>query len=197
VCVCRPLPPFRASVKDGYAVIAADGCGDRKVLSLAATAGQSVETIQLTPGHCMRISTGAPVPSGCDAVVQVEDTKTVELTQVLHNFMVHSTNHLFVSPERRRVSDIYRKGAQRGSGYTASGLRSVAIHCQRCYHWNSYLIPYLGVYFHRHRYRMRWTTSGERVDTIGFNRVGTLGLHWCPSDSGLQATRCGRYVDRR
>ena len=32
----------------------------------------------LTPGNCMRINTGGPVPDGADAVVQVEDTKLVE-----------------------------------------------------------------------------------------------------------------------
>ena len=29
----------------------------------------------VTQGHCVRISTGAPLPPGADAVVQVEDTK--------------------------------------------------------------------------------------------------------------------------
>lgn len=30
---------------------------------------------ELQSGNCVRISTGAPVPPGADAVVQVEDTK--------------------------------------------------------------------------------------------------------------------------
>ena len=29
----------------------------------------------VTPGHCVRINTGAPVPPGADAVTQVEDTR--------------------------------------------------------------------------------------------------------------------------
>lgn len=32
---------------------------------------------ELRPGQCIRISTGAPVPYGADAIVQVEDTKLV------------------------------------------------------------------------------------------------------------------------
>ena len=28
----------------------------------------------MTSGHCVRINTGAPLPPGADAVVQVEDT---------------------------------------------------------------------------------------------------------------------------
>ena len=30
------------------------------------------------PGFCFRISTGAPLPPGADAVVQVEDTELVK-----------------------------------------------------------------------------------------------------------------------
>lgn len=29
----------------------------------------------MTNGYCMRINTGAPLPPGADAVVQVEDTR--------------------------------------------------------------------------------------------------------------------------
>lgn len=37
----RPLPPWPASIKDGYAVLASDGPGDRQVLP-GATAGDMV-----------------------------------------------------------------------------------------------------------------------------------------------------------
>ena len=33
---------------------------------------------QVTPGCCVRISTGAPLPPEADAVVKVEDTKLTE-----------------------------------------------------------------------------------------------------------------------
>ncbi|XP_023228428.1 gephyrin-like [Centruroides sculpturatus] len=68
------LPPFPASIKDGYAVIASDGDGKRKVLG-DVTAGKKPDEYKLMSGNCIRISTGAPVPSGADAVVQVEDTE--------------------------------------------------------------------------------------------------------------------------
>ena len=32
----------------------------------------------LKPGTCCRITTGAPIPPGADAVIQVEDTELVE-----------------------------------------------------------------------------------------------------------------------
>ncbi|XP_067132977.1 gephyrin [Centruroides vittatus] len=73
------LPPFPASIKDGYAVIASDGDGKRKVLG-DVTAGKKPDEYKLMSGNCIRISTGAPVPSGADAVVQVEDTELTNQT---------------------------------------------------------------------------------------------------------------------
>jgi len=74
-----PLPPFDNSAMDGYAVRAAD--------IAAATAGAPVtlpvtgevaagdtRELELVPGSCLRIMTGAPVPAGADAVVPVELT---------------------------------------------------------------------------------------------------------------------------
>ena len=75
------IPPFQASMKDGYAVQAVDGAGVRKVMSVASTAGSQPNKLALTSGYCIRISTGAPVPMGADAVVQVEDTQLVSTTE--------------------------------------------------------------------------------------------------------------------
>ena len=63
-----------ASIKDGYAVISGDKAGLRKVIG-ASNAGNKPEDQKLQPGTCVRINTGAPVPPGADAVVQVEDTE--------------------------------------------------------------------------------------------------------------------------
>ena len=77
-----PLPPFPASIKDGYAVIAADGCGKRKVLggSYAGIPPNMAATADGQNSVCVRVNTGAPVPNGFDAVVQVEDTKLMKTT---------------------------------------------------------------------------------------------------------------------
>uniref|UniRef100_A0A8C5B3Q0 Gephyrin a n=1 Tax=Gadus morhua TaxID=8049 RepID=A0A8C5B3Q0_GADMO len=64
------LPPFPASVKDGYAV--RGDCCFSYMLSLLCTKRPS-HTVM--PGQVMRVTTGAPIPCGADAVVQVEDTE--------------------------------------------------------------------------------------------------------------------------
>ncbi|KAH9394460.1 hypothetical protein TYRP_004512 [Tyrophagus putrescentiae] len=80
-----PLPPFNASIKDGYAVIAEQGDGIRKLLpktmATSLAGGSSVARLTGLPEYCVRINTGAAVPEGANAVVQVEDTELVERTE--------------------------------------------------------------------------------------------------------------------
>uniref|UniRef100_A0A8C4YIL3 Gephyrin n=1 Tax=Gopherus evgoodei TaxID=1825980 RepID=A0A8C4YIL3_9SAUR len=54
------LPPFPASVKDGYAVRAADGPGDRFIIGESQAGEQPTQTVM--PGQVMRVTTGAPIP---------------------------------------------------------------------------------------------------------------------------------------
>ena len=72
VIAAAPLPPFAASVKDGYAVVAADGPGVYPIAG--AVAAGSMAEFELGAGQVAYITTGAPLPPGADAVVQVEDT---------------------------------------------------------------------------------------------------------------------------
>ncbi|CAG9856096.1 unnamed protein product [Phyllotreta striolata] len=73
----EPIPSFAASIKDGYAVKSSDGAGIRVVKKVAAAGDGPIDEV-LQPGEAIRISTGAPIPAGADAVVQVEDTAVVE-----------------------------------------------------------------------------------------------------------------------
>jgi molybdopterin molybdotransferase len=78
------LPPFDNSAMDGYAVRAADVAGAPVTLPVEADipAGRT-DVPALRPGTAHRIMTGAPLPAGADAVVQVEltdaGTTTVEI----------------------------------------------------------------------------------------------------------------------
>lgn len=80
VVALDPLPPFPASIKDGYAVISDDSYSERSVIG-ASSAGDTADEVKILAGQCVRVNTGAPVPPGADAVVQVEDTKVVEATK--------------------------------------------------------------------------------------------------------------------
>jgi len=72
------LPLFRNSQMDGFAVRAADIATVPVALEVSGDvpAGHAVPVI-LTPGTAIRIMTGAPVPSGADTIVPVEETELV------------------------------------------------------------------------------------------------------------------------
>ncbi|GER31719.1 molybdopterin biosynthesis protein [Striga asiatica] len=72
-----PHPPYPASIKDGYAVIASDGPGEYPVIT-ESRAGDDAIDVTVTPGTIAYVTTGGPIPKGADAVVQVEDTVLLE-----------------------------------------------------------------------------------------------------------------------
>ena len=127
------VPPFRASVKDGYAVIAADGAGQRKVCA-GLTAGPLVGSSRLTAGFCTRISTGAALPEGADAVVQVEDTAVLQLTEDGDEAVVNIEKAPKVGQDIRPVGCDIEKGSTVVSAGTELGpielglMASVGLH---------------------------------------------------------------------
>jgi molybdopterin molybdotransferase len=72
----RDFPPFRRATRDGYAVCAADLSTLPATLRLIGEikAGAAVGELHLRSGEAVAIMTGAPAPSGADAVVMVEYT---------------------------------------------------------------------------------------------------------------------------
>jgi molybdopterin molybdotransferase len=71
-----PMPLFRNSQMDGYAVRSVDIAAAPVVLPVAGEipAGP-IDPAPLQAGTAMRIMTGAPVPDGADAIVPVEQTR--------------------------------------------------------------------------------------------------------------------------
>ncbi|MBU2603813.1 MAG: molybdopterin molybdotransferase MoeA [Actinobacteria bacterium] len=73
------IPPFDNSAMDGFAVRAADttGAGEKPIrlrISETVPAGH-VARLELNAGEAVKIMTGAPMPRGADAVVEVESTE--------------------------------------------------------------------------------------------------------------------------
>jgi molybdopterin molybdotransferase len=64
------LPPADVSMMDGYAVCSADSGKEPLKLALETPAGST--DLEIQPGTCARIQTGAEVPRGADAVVPKE-----------------------------------------------------------------------------------------------------------------------------
>ncbi|KAI4934347.1 hypothetical protein J4E85_002203 [Alternaria conjuncta] len=76
------VPAFRASIVDGYAIkIPATGKFEKGTYPVSIIShAQPGEVKELKEGEIARITTGAPLPPGADAVVMVEDTVLKSLT---------------------------------------------------------------------------------------------------------------------
>jgi molybdopterin molybdotransferase len=80
-----PLPPFTNSAVDGYAVRSGDLSGElEQALPVTGRiqAGASADEA-VTPGHAVRIFTGAPMPDGADTVFMQEDVRIDEAGRVV------------------------------------------------------------------------------------------------------------------
>ena len=71
------LPPFDRTAMDGFAVRAAD-VTQGAVLRVIGDLAAGGDTLTIAPGQAARISTGAEIPSGADAILKVEDTEVLQ-----------------------------------------------------------------------------------------------------------------------
>jgi molybdenum cofactor synthesis domain-containing protein len=83
VAAAMDVPPFARAAMDGYAVLAQDtfGAGNFSPARLRLTEvvhAADIARQEVTAGTCIQVATGAPIPAGADAVVQVEDTELEE-----------------------------------------------------------------------------------------------------------------------
>ena len=77
------LPPFDNSAMDGYAVRLDDVRGARQSAPLALELGEiigagDVPQREIVPGICAKIMTGAPLPTGTEAVIMREETRETD-----------------------------------------------------------------------------------------------------------------------
>src|SRR5579863_4219214 len=70
----RDYPPFDRSIRDGYAVRAADTNPGAQLKCIGELKAGDPPTIAVVQGTCIQIMTGAPLPNGADAVIMVEHT---------------------------------------------------------------------------------------------------------------------------
>lgn len=73
----RDYPPVPRSVRDGFAVRAADA--PRWTIAGEVRAGEAYQG-SIRPGEAIEIMTGAPIPEGADAVIMVEHVRRDGLT---------------------------------------------------------------------------------------------------------------------
>lgn len=98
----HPLPDFRRSTVDGYAVRAKDTYGASDSLpAYLVLAGEvpmgDAPSSALEPGQCMTIHTGGMLPEGADAVVMLEYTQQTKPSEGFETFRRLDEIELFKS----------------------------------------------------------------------------------------------------
>lgn len=122
----HPSPPFDNSAMDGYAVVSDDlaaATADAPVrLPIAGETAAGAAPGAVAVGSAWRIMTGAPMPDGADAVVQVESTDG-GLVQVEVVSAVPPGRHVRRAGEDALPGDVIVRSGQR---FTAARLAALA-----------------------------------------------------------------------
>ena len=74
ICADRDYPPFDRSVRDGYALRAADTGPGKRLRCIAEIKAGDTPKVSVAPGTCVQIMTGAALPQDADAVLMLEHT---------------------------------------------------------------------------------------------------------------------------
>jgi len=89
----RDYPPFDRSIRDGYAVRAADTHPGAQLKCIGERKAGDTPSTAVSPGTCVQIMTGASLPAGADAVVMIEHT-TREGERITVDRAVKSRQHV-------------------------------------------------------------------------------------------------------
>ena len=131
------IPPFPNSAMDGYAVVASDTVGASEgrpvVLRLeevirAGTVGR----VPIRPGSASKIMTGAPLPAGADAVVEIEAAAQAGADVLIRREVAPGENVRLAGEDSARGELVFDAGTAVGApevGVLASlGRSQVLVH---------------------------------------------------------------------
>ena len=112
----RDFPPFPRATRDGYAVSAEDVANVpaklRCIGEIKAGDSEAHSSITVTPGEAVEIMTGAPVPSGANAVVMVEYTEKDSDAVTVHRAVVAGENVVLAGSEARKGDVMVSRGTR-------------------------------------------------------------------------------------
>ena len=121
------LPPFDNSAMDGFALRAAD-CAD-EVTSLRLVGEQfagNPRDLRVGQGECVRITTGAPLPAGADAVVMKENAR-IQGDQITFAMPVDVDDHVRRAGEDVQPGDVVLRAGTRIAAAQASLAAAIGL----------------------------------------------------------------------
>ncbi|CAO3702679.1 unnamed protein product [Rhizopus stolonifer] len=189
----EPVPGYRASTVDGYAVYAEDGPGVYNIESIAL-AEQQETTLSLSQGKIARVATGGMVPEGANAVVMLEDTLLIEASPNGEELQVNILSQALLGQNIREVGSDCNLGEIVGVEGQAVGPSEVALLASvGVRHAKVYRKPLVGVLSsgnevleHLHTDRLK---SGQIRDTNRPSLLATI------RNAGFETTDLGIVGD--
>lgn len=111
------IPPFDRSAMDGYALKAEDTFGasqrsPKKVNLVGIVEIGESTNLRLNNGEAIRISTGAPVPEGADAVIKIEDTEIENNDVTIYAPIVPGKNVAKAGEDIKKGTKILSRGIE-------------------------------------------------------------------------------------
>lgn len=124
----EPLPAFRRSMVDGYAIVAADSHGASEQAPMVLECVGAVEmgkraTELVSPGKAVYVPTGGEIPEGADAVIMIEHTEALDPDIALFSTIAVGENIVEIGDDVQKDALILKKGthlAPHHSGILAS-----------------------------------------------------------------------------
>ncbi len=144
------LPPFDRSAMDGFAVRAADTAPGARLRLAGEIAAGDVPGAPLAPGTAAAVTTGAALPDGADAVLQVELTRR-DGDDVECASEVAPARHVRFRGEDVRRGDVLARAGEVVTVQRLSALASAG----------------LGEVFVRRRARVRVLATGSELLALG------------------------------
>jgi molybdopterin molybdotransferase len=107
----RNFPSFPRATRDGYAVRAADLAKLPATLEVIGEIKAGAAAVfKVEPGQAASIMTGAPAPSGCDAVVMVEYTSQIADQVTITKAITAGENIVAIASEAKRGARLLSPG---------------------------------------------------------------------------------------
>ena len=118
------VPTFDRAAMDGYAVIAEDTFGaspkkPKNVKRIGKIEIGEVSSLSIHKGEAIRISTGAALPEGADAVIMIEDTEKENNKIIIYNPIAPGKNVSKQGEDIKKNEIIIQKGTELGAEHIA------------------------------------------------------------------------------
>ena len=112
------IPAYNNSAMDGYAVRAEDvkgadkSCPGRLMLLADIIPAGKFPDVKISPGYCMPIMTGAPIPENCNAVVMKENTEKDGESILIFKECTEGENIRYRGEDIKKGDIVLRKGGK-------------------------------------------------------------------------------------